>query len=156
MGIPLRCPSEKSHPQGQVRRRGRPPSDPRELLDAVFWKLAHHARWQDLPGYYPPMLSCRRYYRRLFLSGRLTTLYSALYQHLVTRGEADLPKFVKKGCFSITKNHVILHPDLEDTWQMRTALLFLQQGYQALRRVAREIKQAQRLGFPSCRILVND
>ncbi len=30
-------------------RSGRPPTDPLPLLDAILWKLAHHARWQDLP-----------------------------------------------------------------------------------------------------------
>ncbi|HEY5269175.1 MAG TPA: transposase, partial [Anaerolineales bacterium] len=75
-------------PSDQAGKRGRPPGDPHELLDAIFWKFAQHARWQDLPVGYPPMLSCRRYYRRLFLSGRLATLYSALYQDLRTRGKA--------------------------------------------------------------------
>jgi len=137
------------------RRRGRPSADPRELLDAAFWKLAHHARWQDLPDYYPPMLTCRRYYRRLFLSGRLVTLYSALYQDLLTRGKADLPAFVEQGCFSITGNQVTLRSDLDENWRMRTALLFLQLGYQAVRRVTRECKLARRQGSTSCRILLS-
>ena len=137
------------------RRRGRPSADPRELLDAAFWKLAHHARWQDLPDYYPPLLTCRRYYRRLFLSGRLVTLYSALYRDLLARGKADLPTLVEQGCFSITGNQVTLRSDLNENWRMRTALLFLQLGYQAVRRVTRECKLARRLGSTSCRILLS-
>ena len=43
-------------PSDHAGRRGRPPADTRELLDAVFWKFAHHARWQDLPTGYPPCL----------------------------------------------------------------------------------------------------
>jgi len=141
-------------PPDPARRRGRPPIDPRELLDAVFWKLAHHARWQDLPDYYPPMLSCRRYYRRLFLSGRLTTLFSALYQDLVTRGKADLTQFVQNGCFKVTDTTLALGGlDLDEIWQMRTALLFLQLGYRAFRRVRQELKLKRRWGFSSCRIL---
>jgi hypothetical protein len=134
-------------------RRGRPPTDPRELLDAVFWKFAHHARWRELPDYYPPIQACRRYYRRLFKSGRLTTLYSALYEDLVSRQEVDLPQFVQKNCFSITHNKLVLHPKLVDVWQMRTALLFLQLGYRAFCHAAREIKLKRQLGFTSCRML---
>jgi transposase len=140
-------------PPDKTSRRGRPPADPRELLDAVFWKLAHHARWQDLPDYYPPMLTCRRYYRRLFLSGRLTTLYSALYKDLLIRGQADLSAFVKQGRFTIAGNTVTIKSDLDETWQTRTALLFLQLGYQFFRRYQRELKQARRRGYPSYRIL---
>ena len=113
---------------------GRPPADPRQLLDAIFWKFAHHARWQDLPTGCPPMLTCRRFHRRLFLSGRLATLYSALYKDLCTRGKADLAAFAEQGFFTISGKQVVLHPDLDETWQFRTALLFMQQGYQVLRR----------------------
>jgi len=116
--------------------RGRPPADPREMLAAIFWKLALHARWQDLPAGYPPMLTCRRYYRRLFLSGRLATLYSALYKDLRTRGEADLVAILEKGCFSIIGKNVILRPGRNVTWQMRTALLFMQQGYRVFRKIS--------------------
>jgi transposase len=139
-------------PSDHAGRRGRPPADPRELLDAVFWKFAHHARWQDLPTGYPPILTCRRYYRRLFLSGRLATIYSALYKDFLTRGKADLNAFVKQGCFTITENKVILRAGLDDTWQMRTALLFMQQGVQVLRRLRREQEQEQRCRFPSFRM----
>jgi transposase len=144
---PLLPPSE---PTG---RRGRPPVDPRELLDAIFWKFAHHARWQDLPTGYPPVLSCRRYYRRLFLSGRLSTLYSALNKDLLSRGKADLSAFVNQGCFTMTGNKLSLRLDFDETWQMHTALLFFQQGFQVLRRFRREEEQDRRRRFPSFRNL---
>jgi transposase len=138
-------------PWGHAGERGRPPVDPRELLDAVFWKLAHHARWQDLPAGYPPMLSCRRYYRRLYLSGRLSALYYVLYQDLRARGKVDLPAIVDQGFFTITENKVNLHPDLDETWQTRTALLLIQQGFQVLRRFRREKVEERRCRFPSMR-----
>jgi transposase len=141
-------------PWGHAGKRGRPPVDPRELLDAIFWKFAHHARWQDLPVGYPPMLSCRRYYRRLFLSGRLATLYSALYQDLHARGKVDLPTCVERGCFTITENKVTLRLGLDETWQMRTALLLVQQGFQVFRRFRREKVQKRRRRFPSFRMFL--
>jgi transposase len=120
-------------PLDHIGPRGRPPADPREMLDAIFWKFAHHARWQDLPPGYPPMLTCRRYYRRLFLSGRLATLYSALYKDLRSRGMMDLTAFVSQDCFEISGHGLTFRPKLDETWQLRTALLFLQQGYQVFR-----------------------
>ena len=115
-------------------KRGRPPADRRKLLDAIFWKLAYHARWQDLPYFYPPMLTCRRYYRRLLLGGRLNALFSALYQDLLTRGKVSLSALVEKGGVEILENKVILRHGLDKKWQIRAALLILQQGYQALRK----------------------
>ena len=120
-------------PLDHAGRRGRPPADPRKLLAAIFWKAAHHARWQDLPEVFPPMLTCRRYYRRLFLSGRLATLYAALYHDLRSRGNTDLAGLVEQGCFEISRHRLAFRPALAETWQLRTALLFLQQGYQVFR-----------------------
>ncbi|MCX6038964.1 MAG: hypothetical protein NTW99_13980, partial [Chloroflexi bacterium] len=79
-------------------------------LNIVFWKFSHRARCQDLPDYYPPMLSCRHYYRHLFLSGRLATLYSALYQDFLTHGKAYLDSYVKQGGFSITETSLLFAP----------------------------------------------
>ena len=127
---PLLPPSERT---GQ---RGRPPADPHPLLDAIFWKLAHHVRWQDLPAHYPPMLTCRRYYRRLFLSGRLATLYRLLYQDLLARGGVELPAWVEQDRFVLLDKQVILRPGIPGSWQARTALLFMQQAWQVFRSLA--------------------
>jgi transposase len=67
------------------RERGRPPANLLRLLDAVFWKIAHHARWQDLPPGSPPILTCRRFYRRLFLNGRLFIRISFIAQMQTSR-----------------------------------------------------------------------
>jgi hypothetical protein len=84
-------------------RRGRPPADPSAMLDAVFWKTAHRARWQDLPVGYPSMFPCRRYYRRIFRSGRLLTIYRALYEDFCTCGGFDLTALVGRDCFEINE-----------------------------------------------------
>jgi transposase len=133
-------------------RRGRHPADPHEILDAIFWKVAHHARWQELPVGYPSMAVCRRYYRRIFRSGRLFTLYRRLYKDLCTRGHVDLTVLVKRGCFTIQGNKVVLRPGLPETWRMRTALLFMQQGYAMLRHLRYEKVQERRRRFPSFRL----
>lgn len=143
-------------PAERTGKRGRPPADPRILLDAIFWKLAHHARWQDLPPWYPPMLTCRRYYRRLFLSGRLDTLYTALYDDLLTRGMVSLHGLVKQGDVAISENKVIMRRGMGKSWQMRTALLFLQQGYQALRKERREKAHGNRPQIHTARMIARD
>ena len=141
-------------PAERTGKRGRPSSDPRILLDAIFWKLAHHARWQDLPPHYPSMLTCRRYYRRLLLSGRLDLLFTALYHDLLTRGKFSLPALVEQGAVAVSENRMILRRGLDKSWQMRTALLFLQHGYQALRRSRREDVQERKEQHPTLRMLL--
>jgi len=140
---PLLPPPDRHSP------RGRPSVDRRPLLDAIFWKFAHHARWQDLPVNYPPMLTCRRYYRRLFRSGRLATLYSALFDDFHTHAKADFIAFVNKGCFWIMGNRVIFRLDQPESWQTRTALLFIQKGLQVVRDYRREKVQERRQKFPT-------
>jgi transposase len=145
-GNTLPSPSGKG---SGVRLTGRPAADPFPLLNAIFWKFAHHARWQDLPTGSPPMLTCRRYYRRLFLSGRLYSLYSALYKDFLSNFNADLPSLVDQGCFLIDGNALVLRPGLDETWQLRTALLFMQQAWQVSRRILRENDRLNRRRFPN-------
>jgi len=59
---------------------------------------------------------------------------------------------VTQGFFSLDENKVALRTGLDETWQMRTALLFIQQGYQVFRRLRREQEQEQRRRFPSFRM----
>jgi transposase len=143
-------------PAERTGKRGRPPADPRILLDAIFWKLAHHARWQDLPRGYPSMHTYRRYYRRLFLTGCLDTLYTALYDDLLTRGRTGLPSVVRHGRVTVYEYKVILRRGLDKSWQTRTALLFLQQGYQALRRERREKAHGNRPQIHTARMIARD
>jgi hypothetical protein len=131
-------------PSDHIDPRGRPPADPHLLLDAIFWKFAHHARWQDLPPGSPPMLTCRRYYRRLFLSGRLFTLYSALYKDFLSSAKVELRSLVDLGCFEIAGNALVMRLGRDETWQVRTALLFMQLGFQVSRRILREKEQQDR------------
>jgi hypothetical protein len=127
---------------------GRPPASPLPLLNAIFWKIAQHARWQDLPAGSPPMLTCRRYYTRLYRSGRLLTLYTALYQDFITRGQADLTALVNQGCVSVEGSQLTLSPEMDETWQLRTALLFLQPAHTILRRILRQDAHAHPRSFP--------
>jgi len=134
-------------PREKTTRRGRPPADPRELLGAIFWKFAHAARWQDLPAGSPSMLTCRRYYRRLFLSGRLLTIYCRLYKDFLQHSGFDLPALVKRGAFLIVDHKVTIRSGLSENWYLRTALLFLQLAYQVYRRMENRFMLEQRRLF---------
>jgi transposase len=43
-------------------RTGRPPKDPRQMLNAIFWILGTGAPWRDLPERFGPFQTVHRYY----------------------------------------------------------------------------------------------
>jgi hypothetical protein len=51
---------------------------------------------------------------------------------------------VDQGCFEIAGNALVLRLGLDETWQVRTALLFMQLGFQVSRSILREKVQQQR------------
>jgi hypothetical protein len=116
------------------------------LLDAIFWKLATGQPWHALPFGFPPMPLCRKYYRRLFLSGRLYTLLLALYNHLRLEASIDIPGLLEAGVFTTTPSQKIaLSPDASPTWENYTALLFMQLARSAYTRKQRQVKKANPL-----------
>jgi len=40
--------------------RGRPWRENREVMNGILWILRSGARWQDLPGRFPPYQTCHR------------------------------------------------------------------------------------------------
>ena len=103
-----RCPALLAPPHPAAKRRGRPRSEesPRALLDAILWKLSTGRTWQELPQEFPSARKCARYYRRLFLSGRLYTLLYALYQHLRLEALVDIRDLLEQGLFTDRKSVV--------------------------------------------------
>ena len=96
------------------------------------------------------MLTCRRYYSRLFRSGRLLTIYTALYQDLLTRGQTDLVTLVNQCCFTVAGSQLTFNAasNETETWQQRTALLLLQQAHHVARRILREDARLHPRAFP--------
>jgi len=120
-----RCPGLLGPPPG--RRPRKRVYSPRALLDAVFWKLATGHTWAELPSGFPPMRTCRAYYRRLFLSGRLYTLLLALYNHMRLEMRVHPWTLYQKGLFTTTPNRrIALVPGASPTSEHYTALLFFQ------------------------------
>jgi len=139
-------------PSSRHPKRGRPPNlpaSPRALLDAIFWKLATGHTWSELPGGFPPARVCRKYYRRLFLSGRLYTLLLALYNHLRLEGGVYLWELMEAGVFTTTAGQKIaLAPGVPATWQNYTALLFMQLARGVYSRLQAEWKREHPLHLP--------
>ena len=142
-------PSPNPEDLGKGRGRGRPRTSPRLLLDAIIWKLATGQNWDALPFGFPPMRVCRKYYRRLFLSGRLYTLLLALYNHMRLEASTDLPSLLEAGVFTTTPGQKIaLSPDTSPTWENYTALLFMQLARSAYTRLHRQHKKAHPISLP--------
>ena len=130
-------------PSANRKGRGRPRTSPRALLDAIFWKLATGQPWHALPSGFPPLALCRKYYRRLFLSGRLYTLLLALYNHMRLEASIDLTALMEAGVFTTTPSQKIaLSPKAPPTWENYTALLFMQLARSAYSRQERQHKQS--------------
>jgi transposase len=121
--------------------RGRPSASSHAILSAVFWKLSHAASWDVLPSRFPAVRTCRRYYKRWFFSGRLMTIYRVLMHDLLARGHAHPFDLVQEGYFCLDSHRLIRTTSAcPDTWQTRTALLFIQQSHALIRRIRREEK----------------
>jgi transposase len=112
--------------------RGRPPTDPRAVLAAVFWKLRRRAPWYDLPENYPPWPTCYRYYHGWLRDGILDQIGATLYRDLLDRGSLDRSPVDREEFF---RNEVIMNlmsfirqpcdRDGESRWQPATARLLL-------------------------------
>ena len=135
---------QPTYPEAR-KKRGRPrnpPVLPRAMLDAILWKLATGHTWDELPDGLPPSRLCRKYYRRLFLSGRLYTLLLALHNHMCLEAVIDPYQLLEEGVFTTTSSQSIaLAPGVPQTWQNYTALLFMQLAREAYSRAEREAKR---------------
>jgi len=150
-----RFPALLVPPHPAAKRRGRPRSEesPRALLDAILWRLSTGRTWKELPQEFPSARKCARYYRRLFLSGRLYTLLYALYQHLRLEALVDIRDLADQGLFTTTPSqHITLAPGVPPTWQNYTALLFMQLARDAFLHAERE-KHRERKYYPLTPVL---
>lgn len=70
----------------RARRRldgkGRPPQDPREVLNGVLRMLGTGAQWRELPREYPPYQTCQRRFQQWVRSGKLQKALRKLARRL--------------------------------------------------------------------------
>src|SRR5215204_3108852 len=93
-------------PPRRPDRRGRPWRDARGVLDGVLWVLRTGASWRDLPGRYPPYLTCHRRFQAWVRDGTLMRVLAALTENLREQGALDLSECFIDGTFIAAKKGV--------------------------------------------------
>jgi len=61
-----------------IGKRGRPPLDKREVVNAILWVLAKGARWKQMPECYPQYQTCRNYYYEWSKTGAMERVLKVL------------------------------------------------------------------------------
>lgn len=119
--------------------RGRPPHNPRPILDGILWKIRHATPWEKLPPGYPSHMTCYRRYRLWSRDGRLNQVFLTLYKDLLHRGHFDLMRAIKVGDITILPDgdqfRILVAAVLIETWQLSTALVFVQLALNRLKQI---------------------
>jgi transposase len=117
-------------PKAQPGKSGRPPQNPRNVLNGILWILRTGAQWSDMPERFPPKSTCHRRFHEWIESGVFAKILTALAQDLKERGDIDLSEgFIdgtfapaKKGAMAWVKPKRAKAPKL---WASQTLLVFL-------------------------------
>ena len=117
-------------PKAQPGKSGRPPQNPRDVLNGILWILRTGAQWSDLPDRYPPRSTCHRYFQQWNNSGVFVRILTALAQDLKDRGGIDLREGFIDGTFAPAKKGAMVwakpkgakEPKL---WALQTLAVFL-------------------------------
>jgi len=70
-------------------RTGRPPKDPRLMLDGILWVLATGAPWRDLPERFGSFKTVHGYFSRWRSAGVFAEIIEALQVKLDAQGKID-------------------------------------------------------------------
>ena len=73
----------------KVARTGRPPKEPRLMLDGIFWVLGTGAPWRDLPERFGSCKTVHRYFSDWRRGGVFAAVVEALQVKLDSRGLID-------------------------------------------------------------------
>lgn len=69
---------------------GRPPVDPRDMIDAIFWRLRTGAPWRDLPEEFGPWKTVYNHFDKWNSDGTLDQVQHRLLQNIVTDNGIDM------------------------------------------------------------------
>ena len=89
----------KRRPDG----KGRPPKDPRAVLNGVLWILGTGAQWREMPPKYPPYQTCHRRFQQWVRSGALAKALRKLAQRLRAEGRLNLEEAFIDATFVAAK-----------------------------------------------------
>ena len=113
-----------------LKKKGRPWTSPRKILDGILWIVKTGARWCDLPKTYPSYQTCHRRFQKWVRNGVFQNIIKALVQDLEKRGKIRLAETyidatyvdAQKGGLKSAKPSVAMGPR---SWQSQTINLFL-------------------------------
>ncbi|WP_144114178.1 transposase [Paraburkholderia sp. BCC1886] len=57
---------------------GRPPRNPRDVLNAILWVMTQGERWHHLPGNFPPSQTCYIKWLQWRRAGLMSTIFTEL------------------------------------------------------------------------------
>ena len=86
-------------PKAGPGKSGRPPQNPRAVLNGILWILRTGAQWKDLPERYPPRSTCHRWFQQWTKLGVFDQILKALAEDLYQRGGIDLSEGFIDGTF---------------------------------------------------------
>ena len=117
-------------PKAQPGKSGRPPQNPKDVLNGILWILRTGAQWSDMPERYPPKSTCHRYFQQWTESGVFVKILTVLAQDLKDRGGIDLSEGFIDGTFAPAKKGAMVwakpkrakEPRL---WALQTLSVFL-------------------------------
>ena len=69
---------------------GRPPVDPRDMIDAIFWRLRTGSPWRDLPEEFGPWKTVYNHFDKWNSDGTLDQMQHRLLQNIVTDNGIDM------------------------------------------------------------------
>lgn len=92
-------------PKRKVRKdgKGRPPQNPRVILNGILWILRTGAQWKYLPKKYGSYQTCHRYFQSWNRSGVMKRILKAIAKDLKERGKIDVRECFIDGTFSGAK-----------------------------------------------------
>ena len=117
-------------PKARPGKSGRPPQEPRDVLNGILGILRTGAPWADLPERYPTKSTCHRRFQEWAESGVFAKILTALAQDLKERGGIDLSEGFIDGTFAPAKKGAMVwakpkrakEPRL---WALQTLSVFL-------------------------------
>jgi transposase len=124
-------------PKALPGKSGRPPQDPRDVLNGILWILRTGAQWSELPRRYPPKSTCHRYFQQWRQSGVFVKILTALAQDLKKRGGIDIREGFIDGTFAPAKKGAMVWAKLKGAkeprlWVLQTLSVFLSPLAQAV------------------------
>jgi len=68
---------------------GRPPADPRKMVDGILWRLRTGSPWRDLPEEFGPWVTVYKHFDKWNSDGTLEKIKQTLLRHIVDADGVD-------------------------------------------------------------------